>query len=111
MNSKSKMFRGSLDTIILKLLTEQNEMYGYEISKKVEEITKGDFKITEGALYPALHRLEAKGVLQTEHRKTKNRIRKYYSLTKSGNSTAQEMLSEMEQFIQSLQHILNPKLT
>ena len=50
-----KLLRGSLDTIILKLLDEHDEMYGYEMTQHVKELTKGQIKITEGALYPALH--------------------------------------------------------
>ena len=64
----SKLLRGSLDTIILKLMDDHDEMYGYEITQKVKELTAGEMKITEGALYPALHRLEGKGILTTEIR-------------------------------------------
>ena len=52
-----KLLRGSLDTIILKLLDEHDEMYGYQITQLVKELTAGEMKLTEGALYPALHRL------------------------------------------------------
>ena len=50
----------------MKLLEEKGRMYGYEITQKVKDITKGELKITEGALYPALHKLEAEGVLEVE---------------------------------------------
>lgn len=107
----SKLFRGSLDTIIIKLLTENPAMYGYEITQHVKEITKGEFTITEGALYPALHRLEADGILDTETKSIGNRYRKYYSLTESGEKAAPQKLAEMEEFIRSLQLVLKPKLT
>lgn len=107
---KSKLFRGSLDTIILKLLSENKEMYGYEITQKVKELTAGEMKITEGALYPALHKLEGKGLLSTEVRSIGNRMRKYYSLTKKGNSEVVEQVKEMHLFIESLNLILKPKL-
>ena len=58
-----KLYKGSLQTIILKLLGENDKMYGYEITQRVKELTKGELKITEGALYPALHKLEADGLL------------------------------------------------
>ena len=106
----AKLFRGSLDTIIIKLLSENTEMYGYEITQKVKELTEGEFKITEGALYPALHRLEAKGLLDTSTRSIGNRMRKYYSLTENGQNEVQSILAEMDQFIKSLQLIMNPKL-
>ena len=53
----SQLYKGSLTTIVMKLLEENGRMYGYEITQKVKEITKGELKITEGALYPALHKL------------------------------------------------------
>ena len=85
-------------------------MYGYEITQKVKDLTKGDFEITEGALYPALHRLEAKGLLETETKMVSNRYRKYYSLTKSGKKEVDGALSEMQNFIAGLQSIINPKM-
>ena len=52
------LLRGSLETIVIKLLSDNNEMYGYEITQKVEEVTQGKIKLTYGALYPILHKLE-----------------------------------------------------
>jgi len=62
--SNKKLYRGSLSTIILKLLGDNGRMYGYEITQKVKALTAGELQITEGALYPALHKLEAAGHLQ-----------------------------------------------
>ena len=68
-----KLYKGSLQTIILKLLEEKEKMYGYEITQKVKELTKGELQITEGALYPALHKLKADGLLEVEVAKVGNR--------------------------------------
>ena len=106
----SKLLRGSLDTIILKLMDDHDEMYGYEITQKVKELTAGEMKITEGALYPALHRLEGKGILTTEIRSIGNRMRKYYSLTESGKTEVETQLNAMEDFINSINLILKPKI-
>jgi DNA-binding PadR family transcriptional regulator len=108
--SSSKLLKGSLATIILKLLEENEKMYGYEITQRVKEITAGEFKITEGALYPSLHKLEAEGLLSTVTQKVDNRVRKYYSLTKEGNAEAQTKVAELEEFLLNLQKLLNPKL-
>ncbi|RYE04630.1 MAG: PadR family transcriptional regulator, partial [Sphingobacteriaceae bacterium] len=62
MNS-SPLLKGTLQTIILKLLENNAEMYGYEITQKVKEITADKIVLTQGALYPALHKLEAEGLL------------------------------------------------
>ena len=107
----SQLYKGSLVTIIMKLLEEKGRMYGYEITQKVKEITKGDLNITEGALYPALHKLEAEGLLDVEVEKVDNRLRKYYRLTEKGTTETVNRLAELEDFIKNMQTIVNPKLS
>ena len=107
--SNSKLYKGSLNTIILKLLDEEGKMYGYEITQKVKALTQGELKITEGALYPALHKLEAEGLLDVEVAKVDNRIRKYYKLTEQGRKETVNRLAELEEFIRSMQQLVNPK--
>ena len=84
-------------------------MYGYEITRKVEELTSGQIKLTYGALYPVLHKLENDGVLITEPENFNNRIRIYYSLTDKGHSVVEEKIRELADFIESLQRIINPQ--
>lgn len=105
----SKLLRGSLETIVLKLLSEQEEMYGYEITSVVKNLTEGEIVLTEGALYPTLHKLEAKGILSVETKNIGNRYRKYYSLTKAGKKELPAIIKEMETYLSSIQLILNPK--
>ncbi len=109
--ANQKLYKGSLQTIILKLLEEQDKMYGYEITQKVKELTKGELKITEGALYPALHKLEAEGLLDVEIVNIGNRMRKYYKLTEQGTKETANKLAELEEFIKTMQTIVNPKLS
>ena len=85
-------------------------MYGYEITQKVKTITLGELQITEGALYPALHKLEAEGLLDVEVEKVDNRLRKYYKLTESGTKETLNRLAELEDFIRNMQSLVNPKL-
>jgi DNA-binding PadR family transcriptional regulator len=106
----SKLYKGSLITIILKLLEEHDKMYGYEITQKVKELTKGELKITEGALYPSLHKLEADGLLDVEVAKVDNRLRKYYKLTEQGTKETVSKLVELENYIKTMQALVNPKL-
>lgn len=103
------LIKGSLKTIVLKVLKENGRMYGYEITRKVEELTSGQIKLTYGALYPVLHKLENDGVLITEPENFNNRIRIYYSLTDKGHSVVEEKIREMADFIESLQRIINPQ--
>ncbi|MFY7908878.1 MAG: PadR family transcriptional regulator [Emticicia sp.] len=102
--------KGSLSTIILKLLHDNGRMYGYEITQKVKEITHEDIQITEGALYPILHKLEAEEVLTAETEKVEGRVRKYYKITPKGNVIAVDRIAELRAFAENLNLILNPKL-
>lgn len=106
----SQLYKGSLGVIILKLLEDNGRMYGYEITQKVKTLSEGKLNITEGALYPALHKLEAEGVLSVEVEKVDNRIRKYYKLTESGTLETTNRLQELDTFIQNMQQLLKPKL-
>lgn len=108
---KSNLLRGSLETIIVKMLSDHGEMYGYEICQKVKDQTEKGISLTEGALYPLLHKLEGNGLLQVETRSIGNRYRKYYALTKSGKTEVKSLVKEMEDYIRSIELILNPKLT
>lgn len=106
---QTDLIKGSIRTIVLKLLKENGRMYGYEITRKVEDLTAGRIKLTYGALYPVLHKLENEGVLVTEPENYNNRIRIYYSLTEKGHSVVAEKIREMAEFIDSLQRIVNPQ--
>ncbi|MFH0842049.1 MAG: PadR family transcriptional regulator [Bacteroidota bacterium] len=105
----TELLKGSLKTIVLKLLKENGRMYGYEITRRVEELTEGKIKLTYGALYPVLHKLEDEGVLVTESKNFNNRIRIYYSLTPKGNSIVAEKIEELKEFMDSLQRIIQPE--
>ena len=107
--SNSNLYKGSLTTIILKLLNEHDKMYGYEITQKVKELTKGELTITEGALYPSLHKLEAEGLLDVEVLKVDNRLRKYYKLTEEGTKETVSKLAELENYIKNMRALVNPK--
>lgn len=106
----SELIKGTLKTIILKLLKEQGKMYGYEITSRVKELTDGKIQITEGALYPTLHALEKKGELDTEKVYIGKRVRKYYTLTKSGSLVVEERLTEFSEFMRTMQTLLDIKL-
>jgi len=101
------LIKGSLKTIVLKLLKENGRMYGYEITRRVEEMTQGKIKLTYGALYPVLHKLESEGVLVTESENFNNRIRIYYLLTNEGHSVVADKIRELNEFIESLQKIID----
>jgi len=103
-----ELLKGSLRSIVLKLLAESGKMYGYEITQKVEELTAGKIKLTYGALYPILHKLEVDGAVVTETQNYNNRIRIYYSLTPKGAGFAEEKIKEMQEFIDVITVLLKP---
>jgi DNA-binding PadR family transcriptional regulator len=106
--SNSKLYKGSLSTIILKFLGNGEKMYGYEITQKVKNITQGELIITEGALYPALHKLESEGLLKVEVMKVDNRLRKYYKLTEDGKKESVSRLEELLRYIETMQQLVTP---
>lgn len=104
-----ELTKGTLLPIILKLISENDKMYGYEIAQKVKEITKGKIDISEGALYPILHKLESEGILETSKVSIGKRVRKYYKITETGKKTVLEINVEIADFIQTLSILFNPK--
>jgi PadR family transcriptional regulator, regulatory protein PadR len=105
-----ELLKGSLRSIVLKLLDENGRMYGYEITQKVEELTAGKIKLTYGALYPILHKLEVDEAVVTESENYSNRIRIYYKLTPKGKTFAEEKIAEMEEFISVITLLLKPNI-
>ncbi|SFJ46332.1 PadR family transcriptional regulator [Myroides guanonis] len=111
MKKQQQLYKGSLNTIIMKLLENHGRMYGYEITQKVKEITEGEMNLTEGALYPALHKMESEGFLDVEMERVEGRVRKYYKLTESGVKETNNKLEELESFVRNMQQIMNLKLS
>ena len=105
----SELVKGTLKTIILKLLSESDKMYGYEITQKVKDLTGGKIQLTEGALYPTLHAMEAQGILTTDVVNVGNRIRKYYSVTQTGKKGATEKVNQFSDFIDTMIFLLDLK--
>lgn len=90
--------KGFLKDILLHLIAEKGESYGYELTRMVEERTQGVIKLNEGALYPVLHKLEEQGLLVSVFKTDGSRPRKYYRLAATKES--KELLSEMESQVQ-----------
>jgi PadR family transcriptional regulator, regulatory protein PadR len=105
-----ELLKGTLQTILLKVLKDHGKMYGYEITQRVKELSESQLLLTEGALYPALHKLEAEGILKTETVMIGKRVRKYYSLTSAGRSLAKDRVEELVDFIKTMSNVLQVKL-
>jgi len=104
---KNSLYKGTLQNIILKLLAKEVKMYGYQITQRAKELTKGELEMTEGALYPLLHKLEAEGMITSEIQKANGRDRKYYLLTDKGKRKQAEQEEEMKSYLFNLNTIFN----
>ncbi len=105
----SELIKGTLKTIVLKMLEDNVRMYGYEMTQKVKELTKERIQITEGALYPTLHMLEQEGLVTTELEYNGKRARKYYSLSPEGKSKTTERVNELADFMNTMKFLLDIK--
>jgi len=106
----SELLKGTLQTIVLKVLKDHGKMYGYEITQRVRELSAERIILTEGALYPTLHKLEGEGILKTETVMMGKRIRKYYALTPEGRSLAREKVNEFLDFIKTMSSVLQVEM-
>ena len=106
MTNHSELIKGTLGTIILRLLSQKGRMYGYEITRLVKEITDGKVLVKEGSLYPALHKLEADGLVTTEEVFIGKRVRKYYTLTQPGKNAAQASVDELLAFLKTIHNLI-----
>lgn len=84
MSKPTDLVQGTLDVLVLRILAAQ-PLHGWAIGQRLREISGDVLQVSEGSLYPALHKLELEGWLQAEWRRTENNRRaKYYSLTRAG---------------------------
>src|SRR5262245_23963748 len=96
MGKPSDLIQGTLDLLILKTISLEPQ-HGWAIAKRIEQVSNEALQITQGALYPALHRLEQQGWARSEWRVTEGgRDAKFYRLTKAGRIQLQKELEQWE---------------
>jgi len=95
MSKPSDLIQGTLDLLILKILSLEPK-HGWAIAKRIEQVSHDALQITQGALYPALHRLEQQAWIRATWRTTETgREAKFYELTRSGRA---QLAKELEQW-------------
>jgi PadR family transcriptional regulator, regulatory protein PadR len=95
---KSELVQGTLDLLILKVLAH-GPLHGYGIAQRILVTSKETLHVQQGSLYPALHRLERKGLLKPEWRETGNGpMAKVYSLTAAGRKQLKEELAQWQRY-------------
>ena len=96
MSKPSDLLQGTLDLLILRTLSLE-PMHGWAIARRIQEVSKDVLQITQGALYPALHRLEQQGWLRAEWKQSETgREAKFYGLTRAGRSQLEKELAQWE---------------
>jgi transcriptional regulator len=96
MSKPSDLIQGTLDLLILKTIALEPK-HGWAIAKRIEQVSNDVLQVTQGALYPALHRLEQQGWVKAEWRSSETgRDAKFYALTRSGRAQLERELAQWE---------------
>jgi len=102
-----KDLQGSLDLLVLKTLSQTEELHGYGIVLHIQRASDELLSIEEGSLYPALHRMEQSGWIRSEWKMTDtNREAKFYRLTKAGHREMLTAEKSFEQLVKGVRAVL-----
>lgn len=102
---RSDLLRGHLDGLLLAVLSEAPG-HGYELSRRLERRSGGDLAAPEGSLYPALHRLERGGLVDSSWSTLSGRRRRIYRLTAAGRRATSESRQEWRAFSAAVDRVL-----
>jgi PadR family transcriptional regulator len=101
--------QGTLDLIILKALSLE-AMHGWGISDRIREMSRDVFHVGQGSLYPALHRFENRGWVNSYWRTTeKNRIARYYELTAAGRHALGDEIARWKDYTRAIDHVIDAR--
>ena len=97
---------GTLEMLILKTLT-LGAMHGYGIAQHIQQVSRDVLRVEEGSLYPALQRLQVKGWVRSEWRKTPNNRRaRYYTIAAEGRKQLGEEINSFDRVLVAIQRVL-----
>lgn len=106
MPPSAELLQGTLDLLILKTVALE-PMHGWGIAQRIQQVSKDVLQVQQGSLYPALYRLERKGLIQAKWGASENNRRaKYYSLTKAGREQLEREQAEWERLSSAVSLIL-----
>jgi len=106
MNQKTDLPQGTLDLLILKIAA-LGPVHGYAIAQRLEQVSKYVVQVPQGSLYPALHRLENRGLLAGDWKETETgREAKFYRLTRKGRAELETEAASWERLTQAIGLIL-----
>ena len=111
MPQRRELMKGNTDSLLLSLIGQQ-PMYGYQILKEIERKSQGYFRFKEGTLYPALHRLEKRGLAVGKWQMLPSgRQRRYYHITDKGYQLLVVQRSQWQDFLTAMNLIITPAST
>jgi PadR family transcriptional regulator len=102
---RAESLKGHLDALILAVLAD-GPLHGYAIIEKLKRRSEGALELPEGTVYPALHRLEAAGLLSSEWSEGEGRRRRVYELTRGGRRELGERRNEWHAFARAVEAVL-----
>jgi len=106
MSKPSDLIQGTLDLLILKTISLEPK-HGWAIAKRIEQVSNEVLQITQGALYPALHRLEQQGWIRGEWRASESgREAKFYALTRAGRAQLEKELAQWERLSSAVELVI-----
>ena len=106
MSKPSDFVQGTLDVLLLKILALE-PLHGWAISQRLTAVSGNVLQVSEGSLYPALHKLEVDGWITAEWKPTENNRRaKFYSLTKSGRKALEEQSADWDRLSGAVSQVL-----
>ena len=104
--SQKEMLKGNTETLLLSMIARE-PMHGYGIVREIESRSRGYFQFKEGTLYPALHLLEAAGLLRGDWGEgTNHTSRRYYAITAKGRRVLEERLQEWRRFADAVNMVM-----
>jgi PadR family transcriptional regulator PadR len=109
MSKPSDFVQGTLDVLLLKILALE-PMHGWAISQRLTAVSGNVLQVSEGSLYPALHKLEVEGWITSEWRPSENNRRaKFYSLTRSGRKVLEQETANWNRLSVAVSQVLRLK--
>jgi transcriptional regulator len=106
MPEKSDLPQGTLDLLILKVVA-LGSVHGYAIAQRLEQVSRGVVQVPQGSLYPALHRLENRGLLAADWEETESgREAKFYRLTRKGRTQLETDAASWQRLIEAIGFVL-----
>jgi transcriptional regulator len=109
MPNTADILPGTLDMLILKAVS-LGSLHGYGVLLRIQQISAGAFEVEQGALYPALYRLEQRGMLATEWGVSENNRRaKYYRLTRKGERNLRQQTENWNRLTLAVATVLNTR--